>query len=122
MLDKVAVDLDTRWVNQGVTRMGNSTIVLVRNDPRDIARIIHLSRASYTKMVQNLAWAVGYNAIALPLAAGVLAGIGFVLPAWVGAVLMSLSTIIVAINAQTLRGLNLQDVTPPMPTARPRTA
>jgi len=97
-------------------------IVLVRNDPRDIARIIHLSRASYTKMVQNLAWAVGYNAIALPLAAGVLAGIGFVLPAWVGAVLMSLSTIIVAINAQTLRGLNLQDVTPPMPTARPRTA
>src|SRR6266511_2849353 len=97
-------------------------IVLVRNDPRDIARIIPLSRASYTKLVQNLAWAVGYNAIALPLAAGVLAGIGFVLPAWVGAVLMSLSTIIVAINAQTLRGLNLQDVTPPMPTARPRTA
>jgi len=97
-------------------------IVLVRNDPRDIARIIHLSRASYTKMVQNLAWAVGYNAIALPLAAGVLAGIGFVLPAWVGAVLMSLSTIIVAINAQTLRGLNLQDSIQPMPTARPRTA
>jgi Cu2+-exporting ATPase len=82
-------------------------IVLVRNDPRDIARIIRLSRASYRKMVQNLAWAVGYNAIALPLAAGVLAGIGFVLPAWVGAVLMSLSTIIVAINAQTLRGLHL---------------
>jgi len=97
-------------------------IVLVRNDPHDIARIIRLSRASYTKMVQNLAWAVGYNAIALPLAAGVLAGIGFVLPAWVGAVLMSLSTIIVAINAQTLRGLNLQDMTPPMPAARPRTA
>jgi Cu2+-exporting ATPase len=83
-------------------------IVLVRNDPRDIARIIRLSRASYGKMVQNLAWAVGYNAIALPLAAGVLAGIGFVLPAWVGAVLMSLSTIIVAINAQTLRGLDLR--------------
>ena len=73
-------------------------------------------------MVQNLAWAVGYNAIALPLAAGVLAGIGFVLPAWVGAVLMSLSTIIVAINAQTLRGLNLQDTTLPIPAARPRTA
>ncbi|HEX5691754.1 MAG TPA: HAD-IC family P-type ATPase, partial [Roseiflexaceae bacterium] len=83
-------------------------IVLVRNDPRDIARIVRLSRASYRKMVQNLAWAVGYNAIALPLAAGVLAGIGVVLPAWVGAVLMSLSTIIVAINAQTLRGLDLR--------------
>jgi len=86
-------------------------IVLVKNDPPDIARIIRLSRASYRKMIQNLAWAVGYNALALPLAAGVLAGIGFVLPAWVGAVLMSLSTIIVAINAQTLRGLNLQDMT-----------
>jgi Cu2+-exporting ATPase len=83
-------------------------IVLVRNDPRDIARIIQLSRASYRKMVENLGWAVGYNAIALPLAAGVLAGLGFVLPVWVGAVLMSLSTIIVAINAQTLRRLNLR--------------
>ncbi|MFL5805313.1 MAG: heavy metal translocating P-type ATPase [Roseiflexaceae bacterium] len=97
-------------------------IVLVKNDPRDIPRIIRLSRASYTKMVQNLAWAVGYNAIALPLAAGVLAGIGFVLPAWVGAVLMSLSTIIVAINAQTLRGLNLQDTSTPTLVATPRTA
>lgn len=80
-------------------------IVLVRNDPRDIARIIKLSRASYRKMLQNLGWAVGYNAIALPLAAGVLANVGFVLPAWVGAVLMSLSTIVVAINAQLLRRL-----------------
>ncbi len=84
-------------------------IVLVKNDPRDIARIITLSKASYRKMTQNLAWAVGYNAIALPLAAGVLAPIGVVLPAWVGGVLMSLSTIIVALNAQTLRGLQLQD-------------
>lgn len=82
-------------------------IVLVKNDPRDIARIITLSRASYRKMIQNLAWAVGYNAIALPLAAGVLAPIGFVLPAAFGAVLMSLSTIIVALNAQTLRRLRL---------------
>ena len=72
----------------------------MRNDPRDITRIVRLSRASYTKMVQNLAWAVGYNAIALPLAAGVAAPLGLVLPAWVGAVLMSLSTIIVALNAQ----------------------
>lgn len=83
-------------------------IVLVRNDPRDIARIITLSKASYRKMRQNLAWAVGYNLLALPLAAGVLAGLGFVLPAWVGALLMSFSTIIVALNAQTLRRLNLQ--------------
>jgi len=83
-------------------------IVLVKNDPRDIARIITLSKASYRKMTQNLAWAIGYNAIALPLAAGVLAGIGLVMPAWVGGVLMSLSTIIVALNAQTLRGLQLQ--------------
>jgi Cu2+-exporting ATPase len=83
-------------------------IVLVKNDPRDIARIITLSKASYRKMTQNLAWAVGYNVIALPLAAGVLANVGLVLPVWIGGVLMSLSTIIVAINAQTLRGLQLQ--------------
>ncbi|GCE07721.1 heavy metal translocating P-type ATPase [Dictyobacter aurantiacus] len=82
-------------------------IVLVKNDPRDIARIITLSKASYRKMLQNLSWAVGYNAIALPLAAGVLAPIGFVLPAAFGALLMSLSTIIVALNAQTLRRLHL---------------
>lgn len=83
-------------------------IVLVRNDPRDIVRILRLSRASYRKMVQNLGWAVGYNAIALPLAAGVLAGVGFVLPVWIGAVLMSLSTVIVALNAQTLRWLDVR--------------
>jgi Cu2+-exporting ATPase len=82
-------------------------IVLVKNDPRDVAAVIVLSRTSYRKMVQNLDWAVGYNAIALPLAAGALAGIGFVLPVWAGAVLMSLSTIIVAINAQTLRRVRL---------------
>jgi Cu2+-exporting ATPase len=97
-------------------------IVLVRNDPRDIARIIRLSRASYRKMVQNLAWAVGYNAITLPLAAGVLAGIGFVLPVWVGAVLMSLSTIIVAVNAQTLRRHNLEETGAPALVAAPQAA
>ena len=84
----------------------------MRNDPRDIARIIRLSRASYRKMVQNLIWAVGYNVIALPLAAGILAGVGFVLPAWVGALLMSLSTIIVALNAQTLRRLDMSVAQP----------
>ncbi|HEY3230619.1 MAG TPA: HAD-IC family P-type ATPase, partial [Roseiflexaceae bacterium] len=94
-------------------------IVLVRNDPRDIVRIIKLSKSSYRKMVQNLAWAVGYNAIALPLAAGVLAPLGFVLPVWIGALLMSLSTIVVALNAQTLRGLNLGESIAPVATAGP---
>ncbi len=84
-------------------------IVLVKNDPLDVARIIRLSRASYRKMTQNLVWAVGYNVLALPLAAGVLAPWGFVLPPAIGAALMSLSTIIVAINAQTLRRLNLRE-------------
>jgi Cu2+-exporting ATPase len=78
-------------------------VVLVRSDPRDVPRIIRLSRASYRKMVQNLWWAAGYNIIAIPLAAGVLAPWGIVLSPAVGAVLMSLSTIIVAINAQLLR-------------------
>jgi Cu2+-exporting ATPase len=83
-------------------------IVLVKNDPRDVARIIELSKASYHKMVQNLAWAVGYNVIALPLAAGVLAPLNIVLPPAIGALLMSLSTVVVALNAQTLRGLQLR--------------
>jgi P-type Cu2+ transporter len=83
-------------------------IVLVRNDPRDVAAVIRLSRAAYRKMVQNLAWAVGYNVVALPLAAGAFAWAGLVLPAWAGAVLMSASTIAVALNAQTLRGLRLR--------------
>jgi Cu2+-exporting ATPase len=83
-------------------------IVLVKNDPRDVARIIELSKASYHKMVQNLVWAVGYNVIALPLAAGVLAPLNIVLPPAIGALLMSLSTVIVALNAQTLRRLQLR--------------
>src|SRR5579884_2872490 len=87
--------------------MASAGIVLVKNDPRDVGRIITLSRATYRKMVQNLGWAVGYNAFALPAAAGALAPLGLVLPAWVGAVLMSASTIVVAINAQTLRRLRL---------------
>jgi Cu2+-exporting ATPase len=78
-------------------------IVLVRSDPRDVPRIIALSRASYRKMIQNLWWAAGYNIIAIPLAAGVLAWRGIVLSPAVGAVLMSASTVIVAINAQLLR-------------------
>jgi Cu2+-exporting ATPase len=82
-------------------------IVLVRSDPRDVPRIITLSRATYSKMVQNLWWAAGYNIVAIPLAAGVLAPVGVVLSPAVGAVLMSLSTIIVAINAQLLRRVEL---------------
>ena len=82
-------------------------VVLVRSDPRDIPRIIALSRASYRKMVQNLWWASGYNIIAIPLAAGVLARAGVLLSPAVGAVLMSLSTVIVAVNAQLLRRAKL---------------
>jgi Cu2+-exporting ATPase len=78
-------------------------IILVENDPRDILRIIKLSKATYQKMVQNLIWATGYNVIALPLAAGVLAPFGILLPPAVGALFMSLSTVIVAVNAQLLR-------------------
>jgi Cu2+-exporting ATPase len=82
-------------------------IVLVRNDPRDVPRIIALSRASYRKMVQNLWWAAGYNIVAIPLAAGLLAPWGVVLSPAVGAVLMSASTVIVALNAQLLRRARL---------------
>jgi P-type Cu2+ transporter len=82
-------------------------IVLVRNDPRDVPRVIRLSRASYRKMIQNLWWAAGYNIVAIPLAAGVLANRGIVLSPAVGAVLMSLSTVIVAINAQLLRQVKI---------------
>ncbi|MDQ4080815.1 MAG: heavy metal translocating P-type ATPase, partial [Gemmatimonadota bacterium] len=82
-------------------------IVLVRSDPRDVPRIIELSRASYRKMIQNLWWAAGYNIIAIPLAAGVLVGRGIVLSPAVGAVLMSASTVVVAINAQLLRRVRL---------------
>ncbi|HJR64907.1 MAG TPA: HAD-IC family P-type ATPase, partial [Gemmatimonadaceae bacterium] len=82
-------------------------IVLVRSDPRDVPKILALSRASYRKMVQNLWWAAGYNVFAIPLAAGVLAARGFVLSPAVGAVLMSASTVIVAINAQLLRRARL---------------
>ncbi len=82
-------------------------IILVRSNPLDVAKIFNLSRAGYRKMVQNLWWAAGYNIVALPLAAGILAPWGIVLTPAVGALLMSASTIIVAINAQFLRGAKL---------------
>jgi P-type Cu2+ transporter len=83
-------------------------IVLVRSDPRDVARAIELSRATYGKMIQNLVWATAYNLVAIPVAGGLFVRWGFDLPMSVGAVAMSLSTIIVAANAQLLRRLKLQ--------------
>ncbi|MGZ5498765.1 MAG: HAD-IC family P-type ATPase, partial [Candidatus Aminicenantales bacterium] len=83
-------------------------IVLVRSNPLDAAAIIRLARATYRKMVQNLAWATGYNAVAIPLAAGVLYRAGILLSPALGAVLMSLSTIIVAFNAQLLKRAAVQ--------------
>ncbi|MBK5188949.1 MAG: HAD-IC family P-type ATPase, partial [Gemmatimonadaceae bacterium] len=82
-------------------------VVLIRSDPRDVSRLIALSRASYRKMIQNLWWAAGYNIVAIPLAAGVLEPWGFVLSPALGAVLMSISTIVVAANAQLLRRASL---------------
>ena len=82
-------------------------IILVRNDPRDIVKIMNLSRMTYRKMIQNLFWATGYNLVALPLAAGVLAWKGILLSPALAAVFMSASTIIVAVNAVLLRRENL---------------
>ena len=82
-------------------------IILVQSKPLDVVKVFELSRATYRKMIQNLIWATGYNVVALPLAAGVLAPVGILLSPAVGALLMSLSTVIVAINAQLLRGTDL---------------
>jgi P-type Cu2+ transporter len=82
-------------------------VVLAGDDPRAVGSVIELSRAAYRKMWQNLGWATGYNVLAIPLAAGVLASIGFVLSPAVGAILMSASTLLVALNAQLLRRLDL---------------
>lgn len=81
----------------------SADVVLVRSDPRDVGAILGLSRATYRKMVQNLALGTGYNVIAIPMAAGITFGTGFMMTPAVAAVLMSASTIIVAINAQLLR-------------------
>ncbi|WP_233486880.1 heavy metal translocating P-type ATPase [Zhihengliuella sp. ISTPL4] len=88
--------------------IASAGVILAGDDPRAVLSVIELSRASYRKMKQNLWWAAGYNLLSVPLAAGVLAPIGFVLPMSVGAVLMSLSTIVVALNAQLLRRLDLR--------------
>jgi Cu2+-exporting ATPase len=81
----------------------SADIILVKNDPRDVPKVADLSRKTYSKMVQNLWWAAGYNIIAIPLAAGILANFGVIIDPAVGAILMSLSTVLVAINSQTLR-------------------
>ncbi len=88
--------------------IASAGVVLATSDPRAVVGVRKLSKASYRKMVQNLAWAAGYNIVAIPLAAGVLAPIGFVLNPAVGAVMMSLSTIVVALNAQLLRKVDLK--------------
>ncbi|MBP2437131.1 heavy metal translocating P-type ATPase [Microbacterium amylolyticum] len=91
--------------------IASAGVILASDDPRSVLSVIKLSRAAYRKMKQNLWWAAGYNLISVPLAAGALAPIGFVLPMSVGAVLMSLSTIVVALNAQLLRRLDLRPET-----------
>ena len=87
--------------------IGSAGVILASSDPRSVLSVFELSRASYRKMKQNLWWAAGYNLISVPLAAGILAPIGFVLPMSIGAILMSASTVVVALNAQLLRRLNL---------------
>lgn len=87
--------------------IGSAGVILASDDPRSVLSIVELSRVTYRKMKQNLWWAAGYNLLSVPLAAGILAPIGFVLPMSVGAILMSISTIVVALNAQLLRRLDL---------------
>jgi len=91
--------------------IASAGVILASSDPRSVLSVIQLSKASYRKMKQNLWWAAGYNLLSVPLAAGVLAPIGFILPMSVGAILMSLSTIVVALNAQLLRRLDLRPET-----------
>ncbi|MDT0269157.1 heavy metal translocating P-type ATPase [Streptomyces sp. DSM 44915] len=87
--------------------IASAGVILASSDPRSVLSVVELSRAAYRKMRQNLWWAAGYNLVAVPLAAGVLAPVGLVLPMSVGAILMSLSTVVVALNAQLLRRLDL---------------
>jgi Cu2+-exporting ATPase len=88
--------------------IASAGVILASSDPRSVLSVIQLSKASYRKMKQNLWWAAGYNLISVPLAAGVLAPMGFVMPMSVGAILMSISTVVVALNAQVLRRLDLR--------------
>ena len=112
MLDRIIIERGERVLfEKGGIAIGAGTdvaiksadIILVKSDPRDVVKIVRLSRATYGKMAQNLAWGAGYNIFAIPLAAGVLAGQGILLPPAIAAIFMSASTVIVAINAQLLR-------------------
>lgn len=87
--------------------IASAGVILASSDPRSVISVIQLSRAAYRKMKQNLWWAAGYNLLSVPLAAGILAPVGFVLPMSIGAILMSLSTVVVALNAQLLRRIDL---------------
>ncbi|MCD2203745.1 copper-translocating P-type ATPase [Halobacterium sp. KA-6] len=97
----------------------SADVILVQNNPMDVVRLVKLSKASYRKMQENIVWAAGYNVFAIPLAAGVLAPVGILLSPAVGALLMSLSTVIVAINAQLLRRVDLS--IPELPGGTPAT-
>lgn len=85
----------------------SADLVLVDDDPADVARVLTLARATHRKMIQNLVWATGYNTVAIPLAAGVAVSFGIILNPAVGALFMSLSTVIVSINAMLLRRVSL---------------
>jgi len=102
----------------------SADVILVQNNPMDVVRLVKLSKASYRKMQENIVWAAGYNIFAIPLAAGVLAPIGILLSPAVGALLMSLSTVIVAINAQLLRrvDLSIPELPGGTPSAEPQPA
>ena len=91
----------------------SADVILASDDPRAVVGVIRLSKAAYRKMIENLAWATGYNAFAIPVAAGVFAWAGITLSPAVGAILMSVSTIVVAANAQLLRGLDLKTIRSP---------
>lgn len=88
----------------------SADIILVKNDPKDVSKVVELSTKTYSKMVQNLWWAAGYNIIAIPLAAGILYNFGIIISPAIGALLMSLSTVIVALNSQTLRKYGPKEV------------
>ena len=102
--------------------MESAGIVLVRSDPRDVVGAIELSRAAYRKTVQNLVWATAYNMVAIPVAAGLFLRWGVELPMSVGAIAMSLSTLIVAVNAQLLRAVKLGRDALPLTAPAPKAA
>jgi Cu2+-exporting ATPase len=98
----------------------SADILLLKNDPRDVPKVADLSKKTFSKMIQNLWWAAGYNIVAIPLAAGILVNFGVIIDPAVGAILMALSTIIVAINSQTLRRYEPKTEMPVEKTSTPK--